>query len=146
MSIFISYAKEDAITAEALYLAMHQRDMSPWMDKPPVPHRAKGLVPGEYWRDRLDREIRNACRVILLLSATSIAKVGYVQREFRLALDVMNSMPPNARFVVPLLIEDCEPPALVVGNISLNDLQWTDLSEIGMDEFLDSLSADIAND
>lgn len=144
MSVFISYAKEDAATAQEIYLALEARGLSPWMDKPPAPHQHRGLIPGEYWRDRLDREIRQARRAILLLSQTSIEKVGYVQREFRLALDVMNSMPQNARFAVPLLIEDCEPPNLVVGSISLADLQWSSLSDHGIDVFLDILSADIA--
>lgn len=144
MSVFISYAKEDAATAQELYLALDARGLSPWMDKPPIPHQAKGLIPGEYWRDRLEREIRQARRVILLLSRTSIEKVGYVQREFRTALDVMNSMPQHARFAVPLLIEECEPPNLVVGAISLADLQWSHLNEHGMDIFVDMLSADIA--
>lgn len=144
MSVFISYAKEDVATAQDLYLGLDARGLSPWMDKPPAPHQAKGLIPGEHWRDRLEREIRQARRVILLLSRTSIEKVGYVQREFRLALDVMNSMPQNARFAVPLLIEECEPPNLVVGSISLADLQWSNLNEHGVEIFLDMLSADIA--
>lgn len=144
MSIFISYAKEDYDHAHALYLALDRRDLEPWMDKPPPPHLTKGLVPGENWRARLEAEIRGAKRAILLLSKTSVAKVGYVQREFRLALDVMNVMPPNARFAVPLMIDDCAPPELVVDRISLGDLQWTTLSEVGMDSFIDMIEADLA--
>lgn len=143
MTIFISYAKEDAEVAQALYRRLLEANLTPWMDKPPPPHQGRGLIPGEYWRDRLDREIRNSDRVILLLSNTSIAKVGYVQREFRLALDVMNSMPPNARFAVPLLIDNCTPPNMVVDRISLSDLQWSSLAELGMDVFIEMLSADL---
>jgi TIR domain len=144
MSIFISYAKEDVDQARALYLALEDRGLGPWMDKPPPPHGAKGLVPGENWRARLEAEIRAARRAILLLSKTSVAKVGYVQREFRLALDVMNLMPANARFAVPLMIDDCAPPELVVDRISLSDLQWTTLNEIGMGVFIDLIEADLA--
>lgn len=143
MSIFISYAKEDAVQAGELYLALEARGLEPWMDKPPAPFRARGLIPGENWRVRLEREIRDACRVTLLLSETSVAKVGYVQREFRLALDVMNGMPPNARFAVPLLINECQPPDLVVGMISLADLQWTVLSEVGIETFIEMIEADL---
>lgn len=144
MSIFISYAKEDIVQAQALYLALEARGLEPWMDKPPPPNVAKGLVPGENWRARLEAEIRGASRAILLLSETSVAKVGYVQREFRLALDVMNMMPANARFAVPLMIDDCAPPELVVDRISLSDLQWTTLSEVGMDSFIDMVESDLA--
>lgn len=144
MSIFISYAKEDADQAQALYLALNAAGLDPWMDKPPGNFVLKGLFPGENWRNRLDHEIRRAHRVILLLSKTSVAKVGYVQREFRLALDVMNGMPPNARFVVPLMIDECLPPDLVVGSIRLADLQWTILIECGLKTFVEMIKADLA--
>ncbi|TDN78559.1 TIR domain-containing protein [Stakelama pacifica] len=113
------------------------------MDKPPAPYQADGLIPGEDWRRRLSEEIRRAVRVILVLSSTSIAKVGYVQNEFRLALEAMAYMPPNTRFAIPLLIEDCTPPDLVVGSISLANLQWTNLDEIEMDVFLNMVEADL---
>lgn len=144
MSVFISYAKEDTAKAQEIFIALKKRGLDPWMDKPPNPYQGEGILPGENWRDRLEREIRRADRVILLLSQTSIAKVGYVQREFRSALDIMNSMPPNARFVVPLLIDDCEPPNLVVDRISLADLHWSSLDELGLETFMDILAADMA--
>lgn len=144
LSIFVSYAKEDIDQARVIYSALDDKGLEPWMDKPPPPHAAKGLLPGENWRNRLEQEIRGARRVILLLSEASVAKVGYVQREFRLALDVMNGMPANARFVVPLMINECNPPDLVVGTISLGDLQWTNLSDYGLDTFVEVLQADLA--
>lgn len=114
------------------------------MDKPPAPFEVRGLIPGENWRMRLDQEIRRSSRVILLLSTNSVNKVGYVQREFRLALDIMNGMPRNAHFVVPLMIDDCIPPELVVGEINLTDLQWTNLNDLGINTFLDMIEADLA--
>lgn len=143
MSVFISYAREDVATAGELYLALTAAGLEPWMDKPPAPYRALGLAPGENWRHRLTAEIRRAARVILLLSATSIAKIGFVQNEFRLALDVMNSMPAGARFAIPLLIEQCEPPPLSVGAIALADLNWTVLSDVGIQGFVDMLETDM---
>jgi hypothetical protein len=143
MSVFISYAREDEVMAGELYLELTRAGLEPWMDKPPPPHRGLGLAPGENWRHRLTVEIRRAARVILLLSATSIAKVGFVQNEFRLALDVMNSMPAGARFAIPLLIERCEPPPLSVGAIALADLNWMVLLDVGMQGFVDMLKADM---
>lgn len=110
------------------------------MDKPPEPHDLEGLQPGENWRQALDREIRAADRMILVLSETSVEKVGYVQREFRLALEVMNDMPPGRRFALPILKEPCEVPALVVGGISLADLQWTNVFETGIERLVDAIS------
>lgn len=143
MSVFISYAREDEEAAHALYLALHEANLNPWMDKPPGEYRPLGLLPGENWRQRLELEIPRAKRIVLLLSTVSIAKVGFVQNEFRLALQVMNSMPTGARFAVPLLIDDCRPPSLVVGSVALADLNWMVLSEIGVQMFVDMLRADI---
>lgn len=145
MSVFISYAKEDADFARDLYLGLRDAELNPWMDKPPAPHHLDGLIPGEDWKARLDQEIRNAQRVIMILSENSIAKVGYVQREFRLALDVMNSLPTGDRFAVPLLIDDCKPPDLIVGQIRLSDFQWTFLQEIDVQTFIQMIAADLAN-
>lgn len=144
MSIFISYAKEDGPRAQDIYAALRIRGLEPWMDKPPAPYAVDGLIPGENWRQRLEQEIRRARRTILLLSNVSVAKVGYVQREFRLALDVMNGMPANARFAIPLMIDDCHPPDLVVGLISLGDLQWIKLNDYGIEAFMELLEADLA--
>jgi hypothetical protein len=109
------------------------------MDKPPLPFDLDGIQPGEHWRTVLDRNIRNADRMILILSEISVVKVGYVQREFRLALEVMNDMPQGKRFVIPILKEPCEVPALVVGQLSLSDLQWTNIYEMGIERFIDAL-------
>lgn len=143
MSVFISYAREDEAAAHQLYLALTEAGLEPWMDKPPGNYRKLGLLPGENWRQRLDKEIRTARRMILLLSEISIKKVGFVQNEFRLALDVMNSMPTGARFAIPLLLDDCHPPALLVGAIALADLNWMSLPEVGVDMFVEMLKADM---
>ena len=144
MAIFISYAKEDAEFAKSLFLALRSASLDPWMDKPPAPHQAAGLIPGEDWRARLESEIRGADRVIMILSENSIAKVGYVQRELRLALDVMGAMPAGARFALPLLIDGCEPPDLVVGSIRLSDFQWTSLEDVNLETFIQMVANDLA--
>jgi TIR domain len=137
--VFISYAKEDHGFACDLYSALRQSGFTPWMDKPPPPHDLDGLQPGQRWRDELEKQIRSADLVILILSEMSIQKVGYVQREFRLTLHLMNEMPPNRRFAVPVLKEACEVPDLIVGDVRLRDLQWTPIYETGLDRFVDAL-------
>lgn len=143
VSVFISYAKEDKAFAAELYEALESRKLEPWMDKPPGVFRPRGLMPGEHWKVRLRSEIERAVRAILVLSKVSISKRGYVQREFRYALEVMDGLPVGDRFVVPLLIDDCKPPELVVGTTSLADLQWTDLKEDGFADFIELLEMDM---
>lgn len=136
---FLSYAKEDLEFAHGLYFSLKKRGFDPWMDKPPAPFDLDGLQPGEDWRAALEREIQRADRMILILSEASVSKVGYVQREFRRALELMNEMPPGRVFAVPILKEPCEVPALVVGHIRLQDLQWTNIFDIGLERFVDGL-------
>lgn len=138
--IFVSYAKEDHDFAGELYMALRAAGFRPWMDKPPSPYDLDGLQPGEDWRIALGREIAEADRMILILSPISVEKVGYVQREFRLALQKMGDMPPGRRFAIPILKEPCIVPQLVVGNVALGDLQWTNVFEIGLPRFVDALT------
>jgi AAA+ ATPase superfamily predicted ATPase len=54
-----------------------------------------------------------------------VAKRGYVQREFRLALDTLEEMPPDAIYTIPIRLDDCEIPE------QFHHLQWSDISEEG---------------
>jgi hypothetical protein len=137
--VFISYATEDHEFACELYLALKVAGFDPWMDKPPPPYNLDGLQPGERWRQGLEKRIKSADLMILILSEVSVQKVGYVQREFRLALHMMNEMPPDKRFAVPVLKEPCEVPDLIVGDVHLRDLQWTPIYEVGLDPFINAL-------
>ena len=64
---------------------------------------------------------------MLVLSKQSVSKRGYVQYEFRTALELMNYLPDDEVLVLPTRIDDCEVPSLQVKNISLTDLQWEDV-------------------
>jgi hypothetical protein len=76
--------------------------------------------------------LRESEVTLAFLSKTSIDKRGYVQREFRLALDVAMERPSASPSLVPVLLEYCEPPDVRVDTISLAQLQWYRLYEIGL--------------
>lgn len=139
LTVFISYAKEDHEFACELYGELRRRGHAPWMDKPPEPFDLDGLKPGERWKDAIDERIKLADLMILILSPVSVAKSGYVQVEFRAALHAMNSKPQNVTFAVPVLKEPCDVPPLIVGYVSLQDLQWTNVFETGVERFVDAL-------
>ncbi|EMS99433.1 hypothetical protein H009_02433 [Agrobacterium tumefaciens str. Cherry 2E-2-2] len=133
--IFISYAKEDAAYAQKIFLALKAQELAPWMDKPPAPHNYEGLQIGQKWQTVLQTQLSNADYIILVLSPRSVAKKGYVQVEFRTALDRMNYLPDDGVLVLPILIEACHVPSLSVGNINLRDLQWDIISDEHIEEF-----------
>ena len=57
---------------------------------------------------------------LTFLSERSVSKTGDFQRELRYALEQQALRPPGTIFIIPLLLENCTPPA------SLSDIQWLD--------------------
>jgi hypothetical protein len=104
-------------------------------------HHAEGILPGQDWRARITAEVHNADKMILIFSPISVEKVGYVQREFRLALEVMNELPPGQLFAIPVLKEPCDVPNLVVGSVALADIHWAEIYNGGIEQFIDALQA-----
>ena len=102
--IFISYAHidPDRQIAQRLYRDLAAAGLSPWMDE-------VDLQPGEDWTWRIAREIRECQYFLALFSSVSLNKRGYAQRELRLALEVLDSIPINDRFVIPIRLTECRP-------------------------------------
>jgi hypothetical protein len=113
-TVFISYAKEDREHATRLASDLRQLGATTWLDH-------QNLQPGERWSDRIDEAIRTSDYVVALLSSRSVSKRGYVQRELKRALDVINEIPVGRTFVIPARLDDCKPPS------GLLDFQWVDL-------------------
>jgi hypothetical protein len=85
-------------------------------------------------------KISNAHHIILILSPRSVAKRGYVQVEFRTALDRMNHLPDGHVLVLPILMEECEVPSLTSGQINLIDLHWDIIRREGIQAFARELA------
>ena len=99
-TIFLCHANEDKEKVFEIYDKLKAAGLKPWLDK-------IDLLPGQYW----DREIRRALKaarfIMIFFSAHSIAKRGYVQREFKLALEVLEEIPENQIFIIPVRLDDC---------------------------------------
>lgn len=114
--IFLSYAKEDYRFAEKLYSHLESLNLKPWLDK-------KKLLPGQDWNFVLRKELKEANFIILLLSKNSVTKRGYVQREFRLALEYYEEKLDDDIYLIPLKIDDCQVPD------KLSKFQWVEFKE-----------------
>jgi len=110
-SVFISYAKEDINFAQKVYDYLENLGFEPWLDK-------KKLLVGQNWKIEIDKALRKANFIVLLLSSTSVSKRGFVQREFKAALDFYQDKLEDDVFIIPLKINDCEVPN------SLSSFQW----------------------
>ncbi len=52
----------------------------------------------------------------------SISKRGFVQKELKIAMDILDEFPENEIFIIPVRIEDCK-----INNEKLAKIQWIDL-------------------
>lgn len=100
--VFISYAREDQVSAVHLHKNLKKLGVEPWLD-------ATHLIAGLDWRMQIEEELDNCNYVILLLSHYSIEKNGYVQAEKRYILDRLDHMSPGAIFLIPARLEECNP-------------------------------------
>ncbi len=115
MQVFISYAREDEEAARRIYRDLIQLGAEPWLDK-------EAILPGQDWERAIKQAIRKSSFFIALISENSVGKRGYVQKELRAALEVLDEFPPDSIYVIPVRIDDSEPQ-----HDRLKKLHWVDL-------------------
>ena len=109
--VFLSYAREDKAQVDDIYRQLKAAGLNPWMDKPPAPLEREGIPIGAHWEPYVREKLREAIRVLAFLSHTSVAKTGFVQREYRIALGLMAERPVSQQWLIPIRLDDCRPPA-----------------------------------
>ena len=77
--------------------------IDPWLDE-------EELFPGMDWNLEIEKAIEATDVILVCLSNNSITKEGYVQREIRIALDYADYKPEGALFIIPVRLEECNPP------------------------------------
>jgi sugar/nucleoside kinase (ribokinase family) len=112
--IFISYAREDEEKVQEFYQKLSDAGFKPWMDK-------EDIVGGERWKSRIPQAIRRSDFFLACMSANSVTKRGWIQKEIRDALDIWQEKLDSDIYLIPVRLEDCEVPE------SLCDFQWVDL-------------------
>ena len=58
----------------------------------------------------IEKAVEAADAIIVCLSKGSITKEGYVQRELRTVLDFADYKPEGTLYIIPVRLEECEPP------------------------------------
>ena len=117
-TVFISYAREDIGIALRLYDDLRRLGINVWID-------AKNLTPGQNWRKTITRVIKKSSYFIALLSSNSVSKRGYVQKELKIACEVLEEFPTGGDvFIIPIRLNDCN-----VLDEELAALHWIDIFE-----------------
>ncbi len=93
----------DKPTVRRLHARLVSDGFEPWLDE-------EKLLPGQPWRETISRAVRESDAVIVCLSRIFVQKVGFGQKEIKLALDVLDEQPEGAISLIPARLEDCDVP------------------------------------
>jgi hypothetical protein len=99
--VFISYASEDRKSAEKLYRDLKSEGYDVWID-------SQNLMAGSNWSLEIQKAIRESQYVVVVLSSNSVSKRGYIQKEIRQALDILDEFPESETFIIPVRLEKRE--------------------------------------
>ncbi|MFN0165418.1 MAG: SUMF1/EgtB/PvdO family nonheme iron enzyme [Bryobacteraceae bacterium] len=128
MQVFLCHSSGDKAAVRALYAELSKFDwIDPWLDE-------KKLLPGQRWPVEIPKAVRASHAVIVCLSAGSVNKEGYLQKEISDALKVAEEKPEDTIYVIPARIEDCKAPE------RLSEYHWVNLFEAdGISRLIEAL-------
>ncbi len=106
--IFLSYSRKDAELVRKLYLNLRQDGFKLWFDQ-------VDILPGQKWQQAIHAALSNVRAVLLCLSTKWVDKRGYVQKELKLALDVLQEFPEDGIYLIPIRLDDCAVPRSLAG-------------------------------
>jgi hypothetical protein len=113
MQVFLCHSSTDKAQVRELSRRLREDGFDPWLDE-------EKLLPGQDWQMQISTAVRSSGVVIVCLSASSITKEGFVQKEIKQALDVADEKPDGTIFIIPVRLEECDVP------IRLRKWQWVD--------------------
>ncbi len=114
LNVFLCHSSGDKPKVRELYKRLlAEAWIAPWLDE-------EMLIPGMDWNFEIEKALRKAEVILFCLSAESVSKEGYVQKEIRRALDIADEKPEGTIYDIPLRLEACELP------VRLSKKQWLD--------------------
>ncbi len=69
-----------------------QAGLNPWLDR-------EKLLPGQNWRYEINTAIKESAYFVALLSSSSVSKCGYVQKELKIAIEILDQHPASSFFL-----------------------------------------------
>jgi hypothetical protein len=103
--VFLSYGREDEQPTKTLRDHLRKHGFDVWFDR-------DSILPGQRWKPAIVGAIRSADAVVVLLSKRSSNRRGFLNKEIREALDVVDEQPDSKPFLIPARLDDCEFPQL----------------------------------
>lgn len=121
VKVFLAHAFEDKEQVREIYRKLKEAGLAPWLDE-------IDLIPGQNWQAEIPKAIRQSDIFVACLSKPSVKKQGYIQKEYRLALNIYAEKPAGSIYLIPLKLDDCEVPDLQIPQLGVNlrDIHWLD--------------------
>jgi len=104
LRVFMCHASQDKPVVRDLCRQLRAAGwIEPWLDE-------EKLLPGQEWDLEIEKAVEHSDVVLVCLSSHSVDKEGYIQKELRFVLNIAETKPEGAIFVVPLRLDDCPVP------------------------------------
>jgi hypothetical protein len=97
--IFMSYASPDRDRVFPFFDHLKSVGFNVWMD-------VDRLKPGQNWDFEIKRVLNKASLILIFVSAHSVDRRGYVQRELKLVLDKLEEKLFDDIYAIPVLLDD----------------------------------------
>lgn len=101
--IFMCYAREDKLLVKEAYHHLKNDGLPVWLD-------GMDLLPGQNWQQVTIQTLKKSSFILIFFSKHSVTKRGFVQREFKVALDTLNEIPDDQIFIIPVRLDNCDIP------------------------------------
>lgn len=121
--IFLCHANEDKPKVREVHQKLIELGYHPWMDE-------KDLVPGQSFEKEIEVALEKSKCVMIFFSEVSVAKRGFVQKELKHTLRLLDEFPSGEVFIIPVKLDECNVPR------EFSQLQWVSLNEVDVWEKL----------
>jgi len=119
-AVFLSYASQDAETAQRLCNALRVAGIEVWFDQ-------SELRGGDAWDASIRRQIKNCALFIPVISKNTHTRgEGYFRLEWKLAVDRSHLMASDLPFLLPVVVDDTPDEEDRVPD-RFREVQWTRL-------------------
>ena len=120
-AVFLSYASEDAESAERIATALRAAGVEVWFDR-------EELRGGDAWDQKIRQQILDCRLFVPIISANTETRLeGYFRREWKLATDRTESMASELAFLFPVVIDGTSNTSAHVPE-KFRHIQWTRLA------------------
>src|SRR5215813_6611267 len=86
--IFLCHANEDKPQVRDVYQRLKVEGFEPWLGE-------ANLLPGQLWEQEIPKALKTSDFILIFFSMNSVTKRGYIQREFKLAIEAWQDIPED---------------------------------------------------